>query len=161
MIAAMSAPASTAAAPRRMRLELDDARTGQRAVDAALRELLADTAVDERRAEQIAIAVGEAVANALEHGRGGGRPARAHAELCVADGELAVTVSDDGPGCDPGAVPDPRAPQRLLVPHGRGLLLMTSLMDRVSVSARAGGGCVVQLRTTVTAAAADTRTTRR
>jgi len=46
-------------------------------------------------------------------------------------------VRDQGPGFDPARVPDPRHPDRRHLHHGRGLLLMRELMDRVEY--RRGG----------------------
>jgi serine/threonine-protein kinase RsbW len=50
-------------------------------------------------------------------------------------------VRDEGAGFDPDAVPDPRRDDRVLLHHGRGLLLMRELVDRVIF--RRGGREVV------------------
>jgi CheY-like chemotaxis protein/anti-sigma regulatory factor (Ser/Thr protein kinase) len=42
------------------------------------------------------------------------------------------TIRDEGPGFNPGAVPDPTDPEFLERPCGRGMLLMRSFMDEVS-----------------------------
>lgn len=61
-----------------------------------------------------------------------------------------VVVRDQGPGFDPGAVPDPLDIEHLDKSHGRGLLLMRTFMDDVQhnatgnevtmVKSRVGGG---------------------
>jgi serine/threonine-protein kinase RsbW len=84
----------------------------------------------------IALAVGEAAANALEHGARAEAADPAAPEPCVTvslswDGEtLEVGVRDCGPGFDP-EVARARAPKTLLAERGRGLGLMSALMDRV------------------------------
>jgi serine/threonine-protein kinase RsbW len=40
-------------------------------------------------------------------------------------------VQDEGQGFDSNAVPDPITPENRLVNHGRGIYLMTALMDEV------------------------------
>jgi CheY-like chemotaxis protein len=40
-------------------------------------------------------------------------------------------IRDEGPGFDPSQLPDPRDPQNLEKPSGRGLLLMQTFMDEV------------------------------
>jgi serine/threonine-protein kinase RsbW len=50
-------------------------------------------------------------------------------------------VRDQGAGFDPDQIPDPREQERLFLHHGRGLLLMRALMDRVEH--RLGGREVV------------------
>lgn len=43
----------------------------------------------------------------------------------------AFVISDEGPGFDPAALPDPTDPSNLERPSGRGLLLMKTFMDEV------------------------------
>lgn len=69
----------------------------------------------------------EALANAILFGGGG--PVRL--ELHIQPGEVTVRVSDEGGGFDPDSVADPRLPENLEKPAGRGIFLMRSLMDEV------------------------------
>ncbi|MDB5386910.1 MAG: frzE, partial [Planctomycetaceae bacterium] len=46
----------------------------------------------------------------------------------------AFTISDEGPGFDPSTLPDPRDPENLERPSGRGLLLMRTFLDEVEYS---------------------------
>jgi len=59
------------------------------------------------------------------------------------DGEVSLTVRDEGPGFDFNAVPDPTTPENRIFTHGRGIHLMKSLMDDVSFEE---GGRVVNMR---------------
>jgi CheY-like chemotaxis protein len=43
-------------------------------------------------------------------------------------------ISDEGPGFDPSTLPDPRDPENLERPSGRGLLLMRTFLDEVEYS---------------------------
>jgi anti-sigma regulatory factor (Ser/Thr protein kinase) len=45
-------------------------------------------------------------------------------------------VRDEGPGFDPGGLPDPTDPANLERPCGRGLLLMKTFMDEVRYNDR-------------------------
>lgn len=77
------------------------------------------------------VALGEAVANAIQHG-GGEDPSRTVRVVAEFRGEeVRVTVEDEGEGFDPGAVSDPTAPGQRDEPHGRGLFLIRSLVDEV------------------------------
>jgi anti-sigma regulatory factor (Ser/Thr protein kinase) len=96
--------------------------------------------------DEITLASGEAIVNALEHGL----PANCH----PADGEVILTVlwdrevfvvsiRDRGPGYDPGAI-TAKMPENLLIERGRGISLMAMLMDRVE-HIRLSDGMVVRL----------------
>lgn len=77
------------------------------------------------------VALGEAVANAIQHG-GGEDPERSVRVVAeFGDEEVRVTVEDEGRGFDPGAVADPTRPGHRDRPTGRGLFLIRSLMDAV------------------------------
>ncbi|WP_406693610.1 response regulator [Singulisphaera sp. Ch08] len=49
---------------------------------------------------------------------------------------VAYVIRDDGPGYDPGALPDPNDPANLERASGRGLLLIRTFMDEVSHNPR-------------------------
>lgn len=49
----------------------------------------------------------------------------------LSDDEIRYVITDQGPGFDPATIPDPRDPENLLRPHGRGLMLILSFMDEV------------------------------
>jgi serine/threonine-protein kinase RsbW len=82
--------------------------------------------------EEISLAVTEAVSNAIRHGSPAG--AADHVSLSVAvDGKrLVITVQDHGPCFSPPkpSLPDPAE----FAEHGRGLFLMSQLMDDVRFS---------------------------
>ena len=58
---------------------------------------------------------------------------------------LVTSVIDEGDGVVLDEVPDPLAPDSLLKPTGRGLLLMRAFNDHVSVARVRSGGMEVRL----------------
>jgi serine/threonine-protein kinase RsbW len=92
----------------------------------------------------IEMALREALANAVLHGNGEDSSKSVHVTCrCYMDGEVAITVRDEGRGFDSRAVPDPTFLENLLFTHGRGIYLMKTLMDDVSFEE---GGSVVRMR---------------
>jgi anti-sigma regulatory factor (Ser/Thr protein kinase) len=91
----------------------------------ALREL------DESKQMELALALQEALANAVVHGSG--RDPSKTVECWVAHGcgGILVVVRDSGPGFSPEGVPDPLGEQQLGSDHGRGLHMIRQLMDDV------------------------------
>lgn len=49
---------------------------------------------------------------------------------------VSVTITDEGQGFDPSLLPDPRDPENLERPSGRGLLLMKTFLDEVAYNAK-------------------------
>ncbi len=111
---------------------------------------------DETGLIRVAIALREALVNAIEHGnleansflregdgqnyrelveaRRGESPYRdRHVYLVVTESrdEAAYAVRDEGPGFDPSILPDPTDPANLEKVSGRGLLLIRTFMDEV------------------------------
>ena len=92
----------------------------------------------------IEMALREALANAVIHGNGENSYKRVYVECrCYMDGEVSITVRDEGPGFNSEEVANPTAPENLLFTHGRGIYLMKTLMDEVSFEDR---GSVVRMR---------------
>jgi serine/threonine-protein kinase RsbW len=92
----------------------------------------------------IETALHEALANAVIHGNGENSCKRVCVTCrCYLDGEVLITVRDEGRGFDSSAVPDPTFRENLLFTHGRGIYLMKTLMDEVSFE---DGGSVVRMR---------------
>jgi serine/threonine-protein kinase RsbW len=86
---------------------------------------------------RIALALMEALANAIHHGNGGDPGRKVRIAYGTADGVFSIRVRDEGNGFDPQAVPDPRRPENVERPRGRGLLLMRHFMNWV---VHLGGG---------------------
>ena len=112
------------------------------AVDAAAK-VTADLAMSEDACDEVALALTEAVNNAIFHGNGGVRERSFTVEFTVVDGMLHIAVRDQGPGFDPAEVPDPLAEENLLKPSGRGLLMMRAMVDGVQHHFCAAGTRVI------------------
>src|SRR6266436_2100320 len=92
----------------------------------------------------IEMALLEALANAVIHGNGENSCKSVYVTCrCYMDGEVAITVRDEGPGFDSSSVGDPNLLENRLFTHGRGIYLMKTLMDEVSFEE---GGSVVRMR---------------
>jgi serine/threonine-protein kinase RsbW len=80
----------------------------------------------------IEVALGEAIANAVVHGNREHAGKRVFVKCrCSRDGEVSITVQDEGQGFENDTVPDPTTPENRLRKSGRGIYLMKTLMDDV------------------------------
>jgi len=81
---------------------------------------------------EIELALREAVVNAIVHGNQEDPNKHVYVKCrCMADGEVLITVEDEGHGFENGVVPDPTSPDNLLRTHGRGIRLMRASMDEL------------------------------
>jgi anti-sigma regulatory factor (Ser/Thr protein kinase) len=86
----------------------------------------------------------EALANAIIHGNHENPHKRVYVTCrCRLDGEISITVRDEGEGFDSDGVPDPTDANNRLLDHGRGIYFMRALMDDVWFEE---GGKVVYMR---------------
>ena len=92
----------------------------------------------------IRLALDEALSNAVNHGNKGDSSKKVHVEYSVSDDEVVVSITDDGPGFNPSAVPDPTLDENLERPHGRGVMLMRAYMTDVSFNPK--GNCVTLVK---------------
>jgi serine/threonine-protein kinase RsbW len=112
-------------------------------VDQLMRFVLYFRRVDGSQVD-IEMALGEVLANAVIHGNGDDSCKSVYVTCrCYMDGEVSITVRDQGRGFDSNAVPDPTVLENLLFTHGRGIYLMKTLMDEVCFEE---GGSVVLMR---------------
>lgn len=112
------------------------------AVDKVM-QLVGEAGCPRGDAEDIEIALREALANAIIHGNRS-QPEKKVLLRCYGDpmeSSIFLAVRDEGEGFDPRRVPDPRDDSRLHLPHGRGVFLMHELMDHAEH--RKGGREVV------------------
>jgi serine/threonine-protein kinase RsbW len=91
--------------------------------------------------DDVPLAHDEAVGNAIRHGSRGGRPVLV--TLHVHDGWVQMTVRDQGPTAELPCLP--QGPPPTLAPGGRGLWLISHLVDEVRLE-RAGRGVLLSLR---------------
>jgi serine/threonine-protein kinase RsbW len=95
------------------------------------------------------MAVREAVINAIVHGNQNDPAKFVFLDFTIQAApdaiELSVCIRDQGAGFDPGAVPDPLAPENLLKTSGRGIFMMSQFTDELSLRRAAEGGMEVRL----------------
>jgi serine/threonine-protein kinase RsbW len=99
--------------------------------------------VAENNAYSVELASREAIANAIVHGNH--EDPHKHVYVwcrCSTDGDVAVTVQDEGDGFETDTVPDPTASENLFRGSGRGIYLIKTLMDEVLFEQR---GTVVHM----------------
>lgn len=126
----------TPGAPSGLRRQLTlaipaDAERISSATDAVI-ACLATLNVAKEKSMAIALAVQEALANAVVHGCGNDPSKTVHCELSSDDqGRIAIMISDPGPGFDFSA-PPPADGEDDYRDHGRGVILIRQLMDEVS-----------------------------
>ncbi len=90
----------------------------------------------EAAAFAVRLAFEEAVYNALRHGHREIPDEPIDLKWSVGPSRITITVEDHGPGFKPEGVPDPTSPERIELPHGRGLMLMRAYMSDVRYNAK-------------------------
>ncbi len=89
---------------------------------------------------EIALAVGEACNNAVEHAES----TREYSIWCEFNGsDMVIRVEDSGVGFDPSL---PRPARDLMHTRGLGIFLMKNMMDKTDLDARVGSGTVLTLQ---------------
>ena len=104
--------------------------------------------LDEDALYGVSIAVRESVINAILHGNGNDRHKRVCVEFARIDGDppgIAIRVRDQGPGFDSVTLADPLTPENLMKPSGRGILLIRTLMDEMTVQRASEGGMEITM----------------
>lgn len=84
--------------------------------------------------DSLAIAVTEAVNNAIHHGNKNDPNKKVFVKLEAQENKLVVHVKDQGEGFNPDKVSDPLKPENLLKESGRGIFILRTLMDDVKFS---------------------------
>ena len=128
-------------------------------VQIVVAESLARLELPERASGGIALAVREAVPNAIKHGNRADPAKRVEVEVEVKEDhtEVEIRVTDEGSGFDPESVKDPLAPENLMRPNGRGLLFMKNYMDEIDYTFLAEGGTRVTLRKRLVSSPAESK----
>jgi serine/threonine-protein kinase RsbW len=108
--------------------QLEAIRDAEGDVMARLEEL----GYDEDNQFAIRLAFEEALVNAMKHGNRMDPARKVTLAYRVSPECIEIRVRDEGPGFDPGVVPDPTVDENLQRPCGRGIMLMRSYMDAVT-----------------------------
>jgi serine/threonine-protein kinase RsbW len=95
-------------------------------------ELVRETGCAPGREFEIETALREALANAVRYGCAHNPEKTVQLSVaCDPDRGMLIVVRDPGPGFDPAQVPTPVVGEQLFSHHGRGIFLISQLMDRV------------------------------
>ena len=93
---------------------------------------------------EVETALREALANAIVHGCGRDRTKKVQFWVgCDESRGMLIVVRDPGPGFDPKRVSSPLVGQEIYSTHGRGIYLISQLMDEVRVLR---GGTEIHMR---------------
>lgn len=104
--------------------------------------------LDEDSLHWVGVAVRESVINAIKHGNGNDEQKRVFVEftpLAPQSPGIAIRVRDEGAGFDPDTLPDPLAPENMLKSSGRGIFLIRSFMDEMTLQRAPEGGMEMRM----------------
>lgn len=90
----------------------------------------------------VKLALEEAMTNAFRHGNKCDPSKHIIVRYLVTSERIEIEINDEGEGFEPEKVPDPTLPENIDRPHGRGIMLMRSYLDKVEYAA---GGHSVRL----------------
>jgi len=99
-------------------------------------ERVAEFGIAEPASCNLLVALDEAITNAIKHGNKSDPEKKVKIVAELSAEEARFTIRDEGDGFNPAGVPDPTDPDRLLNPHGRGILFMNHIMDEVHYNER-------------------------
>jgi serine/threonine-protein kinase RsbW len=145
------------AGPRSLRLEFTSAFEMLDLVQVVSDHIGRDVGLDDDAVHWVGVAIRESVINAIKHGNQNDTRKRVFVEFetapVVGSGELKIRVRDQGPGFDPDHLADPLAPENLLKASGRGIFLIRSFMDDVTLQRAPEGGMEILMTKRVQPAA--------
>lgn len=108
--------------------------------------ILEDSGFGKEDVFAVHLALQEAFINAVRHGNQMDPDKEVKIEYLVDSEKFEISVTDEGDGFDPEAVPDPRCGENLYKPNGRGLLLMRAYMDVIEYNEKGNGVRMVRYR---------------
>jgi serine/threonine-protein kinase RsbW len=134
----MTPPRDSGASPYTDVVIASDPAEARRVQD-QIEQLLQARHAGDRDIFSIKLALEEALVNAIKHGNQMDRSRKVRIAYRVLPDRFEVHITDEGPGFDPGDVPDPTAAENLERPCGRGLMLMRHYMTEVAFTPPGNG----------------------
>ena len=114
------------------RLQIESKMANLRVIENAVDEVTGAIGINQDNYGKILVATLEAVNNAITHGNKANPQKLVDVEISYDNNQISVTVTDEGPGFNPGSIPDPTKPENIEELSGRGVFLMTKLADSIS-----------------------------
>ena len=96
-------------------------------------DLAREAGFNEEDRDRIGMSVRECMVNAIVHGNGYSSHKKVRISISSTPERFVVRIADQGPGFDPGQLPDPLADDNLMLHSGRGIFLMRAFMDDLQV----------------------------
>lgn len=95
---------------------------------------------------RVQLATEEAMVNSITHGNKLQSDKVVEVDFKVDRQFVSICIMDQGDGFNPSDVPDPRDENLLELAHGRGVLLIRELMDKVEYNAKGNQVCMHKMR---------------
>ena len=114
----------------------------EHAVDLVARHCLACGLSHRSVRFNLRVALAEALANAMVYGNCLDPGKLVDISLRLVSDGVQVVVQDEGQGFDPACIPDPRRPECVSKPEGRGLFLIRQLVDDLAFNEEGNSICM-------------------
>jgi serine/threonine-protein kinase RsbW len=118
----------------------------EEAVELVTRHCLAGQAATPTTRFRLRVVLSEALSNAIIRGNREDRSKWVEVRAELMAEAIRVHVTDEGPGFDPGSVPEPLQPEQLDEARGRGLFLIRKLVDAVQFNQQGNSICMILRR---------------
>jgi len=118
----------------------------EEAVELVVRHCLAGHQTTKKTRFRLQVVLSEALSNAIVRGNGENTEKWVDVRAELLSDTIRVHVTDEGPGFDPGLVPDPVTPEQLDTSGGRGLYLIRKLVDSVEFNEQGNSICMTLRR---------------
>jgi serine/threonine-protein kinase RsbW len=118
----------------------------EEAVDLVTRHCLAGHRTLEKTRFRLQVVLSEALSNAIVRGNHEERGKWVDVRAELLPDAIRVSVTDEGSGFDPAAIPEPIDPQQLDEAGGRGLYLIRKLVDAVQFNEQGNSICMILRR---------------
>jgi serine/threonine-protein kinase RsbW len=118
----------------------------EEAVELVTRHCLAGHAATQTTRFRLRVVLSEALSNAILRGNCEDHSKWVEVRAELAPEAITVHVTDEGPGFDPAAIPEPILPEQLDEARGRGLFLIRKLVDAVQFNQQGNSICMILRR---------------
>ena len=130
----------------RLELILESKLESANRAESLLRQFSSEMGYGHDQQEQIALAVREAVVNAVFHGNRCNPEKKVVLRAELRDSALRISICDEGKGFNLDSLPDPLHSSNLFNASGRGVRLMKCLMDEVDFRGKTSGTEVTMIK---------------